>query len=195
MLKHGHSLHDWYFLSNIVTMRLNWPILYREDSKWLSVCQMSSLSQTDWDKNMPVIATPCGRYVQRYVKPWQSMEHVYQDLLQYDGSHVAQLIEHGACNTRAVGSTPMGNQYKNVWTHYSKSLWIRASAKWLKCKINICVRVPLCDRPRQHECLLVMLFEMISWKNIICECLVHRRQVPRLVIRCQSSVLSILNQI
>ena len=29
-------------------------------------------------------------------------------------SHVAQLVEHGACNAKIVGSIPTGNQYENV---------------------------------------------------------------------------------
>ena len=42
---------------------------------------------------------------------------------------VAQLVEHGGCYTRVVGSIPKGGQYENVFTHSCKSLWIRASAK------------------------------------------------------------------
>ena len=42
---------------------------------------------------------------------------------------VAQLVGHGAFNARIVGLIAMGNQYKNLCTHYFKSLWIRVFAK------------------------------------------------------------------
>ena len=51
------------------------------------------------------------------------------------GSHVAQLVEHGVFNARVVGSIPIGEQYENICTHYCKLLWIRVSAKLLKCQM------------------------------------------------------------
>lgn len=45
-------------------------------------------------------------------------------------SLVAQLVEHGACNTRVVGLIPGTTHMQNVCMHDCKSLWIEVSAKW-----------------------------------------------------------------
>ena len=50
---------------------------------------------------------------------------------------MAQLVEHGACNVRVVGTIPTGDQYENVCTHYCKFLWVRVSAKLAKLKENV----------------------------------------------------------
>ena len=44
-------------------------------------------------------------------------------------SSVAQLLEHGTCSARIVGSIPGATRTLNVCTHDGKSLWIKASAK------------------------------------------------------------------
>ena len=46
---------------------------------------------------------------------------------------MAQLAEHGAYNTRVVGSIPMGDQYEKVCIHYYKSLWIMSLSKKCIC--------------------------------------------------------------
>jgi hypothetical protein len=63
------------------------------------------------------------------------------------GSPVEQWVEDGVCNFRVVGSTPMGDQYKNATLQ--KSLWIRVSAKLLK-------RLKKCNDIKLY--ILVMLF-------------------------------------
>ena len=53
-------------------------------------------------------------------------------------SHVAQLVEHGACNSRVVGLIPTGTQYgdfkkyEHVCTHYCMLLSIQMTPGFLE---------------------------------------------------------------
>lgn len=43
---------------------------------------------------------------------------------------MAQLVEHGTCNSRILGSIPRATHMKNVCIHNYKLLWIKVSAQW-----------------------------------------------------------------
>lgn len=58
---------------------------------------------------------------------WKNAHFTFQHVVLGNCSCVAQLVDHGACNAKVVGSVPTG---ENVCMHYWKPLWIKVSANW-----------------------------------------------------------------